>query len=39
MAVDQGGISACYQQGILEVRLPRHRPRHIPVRAIREDNE
>ena len=41
MAVDPEGISACYQQGVLEVRLPRHhpRPRFIQVREIREDNE
>jgi HSP20 family protein len=41
VAVDPEAISASYKQGILEVRLPRHRPRPrvIPVREIHEDQD
>jgi len=41
MAIDPEGVRARYEQGILEVRLPRqhHRSRRIPVREIRESQE
>jgi|UniRef100_A0A7V6A246 HSP20 family protein len=41
MAVDPDGVTAHYEHGILEVRLPRRQPqvRHIPVREIRENCE
>jgi HSP20 family protein len=41
MAIDPEGVRARYEQGILEVRLPRQHPRsrRIPVREIRESHE
>ena len=41
MAIDPEGVRARYEQGILEVRLPRQHPRsrRIPVREIRESQE
>ncbi len=41
IAINPEGVKARYEQGILEVRLPRHRPqaRRIPVREITESQE
>jgi HSP20 family protein len=41
MAVDPEGVKARYENGILEVKLPRHRPRtrRIPVREIQDSQE
>ncbi len=41
LAVESERAAARYEHGILEVRLPRHRPleRRIPVREIRENHE
>lgn len=41
LAVDPQGITARYEHGILEVRLPRQGPRthRIPVREIRDNQE
>ncbi len=41
LAIDPEGVKARYENGILEVRLPRRRPqtRQIPVREIRESEE
>ena len=41
VAVNPEGVAARYEQGILEVTLPRHRPleRRIPVRDIQENLE
>jgi HSP20 family protein len=40
-AIDPEGVKARYEHGILEVKLPRSRPRarSIPVREIRENQE
>ncbi len=41
MAIDPDGVKARYEHGILEVQLPRQRPRprRIPVREIRDNQE
>jgi len=41
LAIDPEGVKARYENGILEVRLPRRHPRtrHIPVREIRDSQE
>jgi HSP20 family protein len=41
MAIEPGGVKARYENGILEVKLPRQRPqaRRIPVQEIRENQE
>lgn len=41
MAIDTEGVKAHYQDGILEVKLPRlrPRPRRIPVKEIRENQD
>jgi HSP20 family protein len=41
MAINPEGVKARYENGILEVRLPRQppRPRRIPVRELRETND
>jgi HSP20 family protein len=39
--VDPEGVRACYTDGILEVRLPRHQPRarRIPVKELTESSD
>ncbi|MGQ9688585.1 MAG: Hsp20/alpha crystallin family protein [Desulfobaccales bacterium] len=41
LAINPEGVAARYEQGILEVTLPRHRPRErrIPVRELLENEE
>lgn len=41
LAIDPEGVTARYENGILEVKLPRKHPRtrQIPVREIRDDQE
>lgn len=41
MAIDPEGVKARYENGILEVKLPRHHPRarRIPVREIQDTQE
>jgi len=41
MAIDPEGVKARYENGVLEVKLPHHRPkaRRIPVREIQDTQE